>query len=417
VSGFLTFIIGAAAVFLGPIGEHPLGGSVWYPWSTIVTIPAGTPGIHMLTNPALLYGFLAMMLFWVLLSPRLGARELKTTTIGEDIITGGSKWFAVFMIFFGILAASQSGIYALTPGGWGFFLVIGPAAAMILIGAMYTAKTDIVTGFPLIIAGVFTMVHPFALSLLVIIPWMLVIVTQFFLMIESKWRGLTGFSQGALSVLFSIFASAAIIIFMFGILGRGPLALWPTNLWFNISLFPGIAPEVQSSVIIILPFLALLLRNAALAGFSHGRGYTTGGILMGATVLFSLMIPVIAGNDTVPHEASTGAALLIALYSISMLLILSLNLNLAGDVQDQGHEFEGNLIKFSAIGQVIMAVIMMVFVLVYFSGLPSSNEIALVISIMVTFVVGGEILSILSWFIAGARLGLLKQGFKIQRTI
>ena len=416
LSGFLTFIIGSAAVFIGPLSTHPLGAEIWYPWSTLdPASPAGVLGFHQLTNPALLYGFLAMMLYWMMLSPRLGARELKTTTIGEDIVTGGSKWFAVFMICLGLLAASQSGVYAEDPSIFGFFLVIGPAAAMILIGAMYTAKTDIVTGLPLIIAGVFTMVSPFAISMLVIIPWLLVIVTQLFLMIESKWRGLTGFSQGSLSVIFSILFSFVIIVFMFGFLGHGPLALWPTNLWFNLSLIPWLAPEVQSSVIIILPFLALILRNSALAGFSHGRGYTTGGILMGGTVLFSLMIPVIAENDTVPHAASTGASLLIALYSISMILILSLNLKLAGDVEDQGHDLEGNLIKYSAIGQAIMAVIMMVFVLVYFSGLPSSSEIALVISIVVTFVVGGEILSIIGWFIAGVRLGLLKEGFRLQR--
>jgi len=412
LSGFLTFVIGSAAVFIGP-----LVGGLWYPWSTVVPIPEGTEGLHMLTNPVLLYAFLSMMLLWILLSPRLGARELKTTKIGEDIITGGSKWFAVFMIFLGIFAAGQSGVYAETPGGFGFFLVIGPAAAMILVGAMYTAKTDIITGFPLIITGVFTMVHPFSIALLVIVPWILVIITQSFLMIESKWRGLTGFSQGSLSVIFSILASIVIITFMFGLLGRGPLALWPVNVWFNITLIPGVTAAVQSPVIIILPFVALLLRNSALAGFSHGRGYTTGGILMGATVLFSLMIPVIAGNNTVPHEASTGAAILVALYAISMILILSLNLNLAGDVEEQGHEFEGNLIKYSSIGQVIMAVVMMLFVLVYFSGIPTSSEIALVISVMVTFIVGSEILSIISWLIAGVRLGLLKEGFRIQRSI
>jgi len=355
-----------------------------------------------------------MMLLWILLSPRLGARELKTTTIGEDIIKGGSKWFAVFMVGLGIFAAGQAGIYAEEPGGWGFFLVIGPAAAMILIGAMYTAKTDIVTGLPLIVAGIFTMVHPFSLSYLVIIPWIAVIVTQIFLMIESKWRGLTGFSQGAMTVIVSIVSSGAIIAFMLGLFGRGPLALWPTNLWFNLSLFP-VDPAVQTAVVIILPFLVLLLRNAALAGFSHGRGYSTGGLLMGATVLFSLMIPVIAGNDTVPHAASTGAAILIGLYAISMFLIMGLNMNLANDVSDKGHEFEGNLIKFSTIGQLIMGTTMFLLVLIFFGGLPSSNEIAFVISFVVIFIVGSELLSILSWFIAGARLGLLKEGFRFQR--
>lgn len=415
LSGLLTFIIGSAAVFIGPLGTHSLGESIWRPWSTIITIPGGEAGLHMLTNPALVYGFLAMMLFWILLSPRLGARELKSATIGKDIVTGGSKWFAVFMIFIGIMAASQAGVFTEEPGALGFFLTIGPAAALILIGAMYTAKTDIVTGLPIIVAGVFTMVHPFSIALLVIVPWILVIITQFFIMIESYIRGRTGFSQGSITVIVSVITSAVIIAIMLGSLGSGPLALWPTNLWFNISLFPGIAPAAQTAVIIILPFLALLIRNSALAGFAHGRGYTTGGVLMGATVLFALMIPVIAANDTVTHEASTGAAILIALYAISMFLILSLNLNLASDVEEKGHEFEGNLIKFSAIGQLVMGVIMVLFVLFYFAGLPSPNEIALVISIMVIFVVGSEILSIISWTISGIRLGLLKQGFKFQR--
>jgi len=415
ISGLLTALIGAVAVFIGPLGEHPLGGSIWQPWSTIVAVPDGEVGFHFLTNPAIVYGFLAMMLFWIMLGPRLGARELKTTTIGADIVTGGSKIFALFMIFMGMLAASQSGIYAEVGGGWGFFLVIGPAAALILMGSMYTAKTDLVTGLPLIISGVFMMVHPFSIAVLVTIPWILVIVTQFFIMIESRWRGLTGFSQGALTVIVSIASSATLIAFMLGLFGQGPLAIWPTNLWFNISLFPGIDPAVQSAVIIILPFVALLIRNAALAGYAHGRGYTSGGLIMSASLLFTLMIPVIASNDTVTHAANTGAALLIALYAISSFLILQLNLSLANDVEEKGHDLEGNLIKFSAIGQLVMAAIMIILVLVYFAGMPTIGEIAFVVTIMVTFVVGSEILSIVSWFIAGVRLGLLKEGFKLQR--
>ncbi len=415
LTGLLTFIIGLAPLIIGPLSTHALGGSIWQPWSTMITVPEDVSAFHYLTNPALVYGFLAMMLFWILLSPRLGARELKTAAIGKDIVTGGSKWFVIFMIFIGILSASQAGVFSEVAGGWGFFLTIGPGAAMILIGSMYTAKTDIVTGLPLIVAGVFTMVHPFSLSFLVIIPWIIVIITQTFIIIESYLRGLTGFSQGALTVVVSVVASAALIGFMLGLFGSGPLALWPTNLWFNISLFPGIDKAVQSPVIIILPFLAVLLRNSALSGFAHGRGYSTGGVLMGATVVFALMIPVIAGNNTVTHEASTGAAILIALYAISSFLILGLNLSLGNDVEDKGHELEGNLIKFSAIGQLAMALIMVIFVLVYFAGLPSPSEIALVISIMVIFVVGSELLSIISWTIAGYRLGLLKQGFKFQR--
>ncbi|MCK5390010.1 MAG: hypothetical protein KAJ36_05950, partial [Candidatus Thorarchaeota archaeon] len=96
-------------------------------------------------------------------------------------------------------------------------------------------------------------------------------------------------------------------------------------------------------------------------------------------------------------------------------LILQLNLSLATDVEEKGHELEGNLIKFSAIGQLAMAAIMIIIVLGFFAGMPSSTEIAFVVSIMVTFVVGSELLSIVSWFIAGIRLGLLKEGFRIQR--
>jgi hypothetical protein len=62
-----------------------------------------------------------------------------------------------------------------------------------------------------------------------------------------------------------------------------------------------------------------------------------------------------------------------------------------------------------------MGAIMLISVLFFFAGLPTPEEIAFVISIMVTFVVGGEILSILSWLIAGIRLGLLKQGFRFHR--
>ena len=417
LSGFLTFVIGSAAVFIGPLTTHYTGSPIWYPWSAVVNVPANQYGFHQQTDPILVYAFLAMMLFWILLSPRLGAKELKTTAIGDDIIKGGSKWFAVLMVAVGIFAASQSGIYSEDPSGWGFFLVVGPSAAMILIGSLYTARTDIVTGLPLIMAGIFMMVHPFSWAYLVLVPWILVVVTQLFIMIESYWRGLTGFSQGALTVIVSILSSAGLIGFMLGLFGRGPLALWPTNLWFNINLIPGIAPAVITSAVIIFPFFTLILRNSALAGFSHGRGYTTGGVLMGGTVLFSLMIPVIAGNVTVTHEASTGAAILIALYAISMFLILSMNLNLANDVIEKNHDFEGNLIKYSAIGQLIMGSIMVVLTLVLFSGIPNSTEIALVVSVMVIFVVGSELLSILSWFIAGARLGLLKQGFKIQRPM
>ncbi|MBN2228478.1 MAG: hypothetical protein JW779_02720 [Candidatus Thorarchaeota archaeon] len=410
LGGLLTFAIGTAAVFIGPITTHPTGSTIWRPWITLA--PSGT---EYVTNPALIFGFLAAMVFWILLSPRLGAKELKTAAIGEDIIKGGSKWFAVFLLLIGLLAASQSGTFSTAIGSWGFFLVIAPAGAMILIGALYTAKTDIVTGFPLIITAVLIMINPHSLAIFVIAGWMLILITQVFLTIECKIRGLTGFSQGAVTVLMSILTSIVLIVVMFGWLGSGPQALWPTNRWFNIALIPGVDRAVQSAFIIIMPFLALLLRNAALAGFAHGRGYSTGGILMGITVIFALMIPAIAGNFTVTHEANTGAALLLALYAMSLVMVVSLNLKLANDVEEQGHDFESTLMKVASIGQIIFSAAVLLIVLVYFSGLPTPEEIAFVISMLVVFVASSEVLSIIGWLIAGIRLGLLKEGFRFTR--
>ncbi|MFW9956921.1 MAG: hypothetical protein ACFFCT_02530 [Candidatus Odinarchaeota archaeon] len=417
LSGLFTFIIGAAAVFIGPIDSHFLGGTIWRPWSTLAPYNTSLHNapIEYVTNPVLVFGLISAMIFWIMLSPRLGARELKTTAIGEDIIKGGSKWFAIFLLLIGIIASSQAGTFSERVGSWGFFMVIAPAGAMLLIGALYAAKTDIVTGVPLLLAAALTMISPFSLGIFVTVAWILVIITQAFLAIECYARGLTGFSQGSLTVIVSLLSSVGIIVIMLGGFGSGPLALWPTNRWFNIALFPGLSPAVQSSVIIILPILLLIIRNSALVGYAHGRGYTTGGILMGATTVFALTIPVIAGNVTVTHEANTGAALMLALYSISVVLILALNLNLANDVEKTGHSFEGSFIKAATIIQVIFAAFVAIMVLVYFSGIPSAEDIALVISVLVTFVVGTEILSIAGWLIAGIRLGLLKQGFRFQR--
>ena len=129
---------------------------------------------------------------------------------------------------------------------------------------------------------------------------------------------------------------------------------------------------------------------------------------MGVSVMFAFLVPVIAGNDTVPHEASTGAALLLALYSVSVVLIMSLNMNLANDVEDQGHGFEGSLIKVSTIAGLLAAAGVIILVLAVFAGMPTASEIAFMISIMVIFVVGNETLSIIGWLVAGVRLGMMK---------
>jgi hypothetical protein len=409
VSGVLTFLLGLFAVFSGPLGESS-GVPVWHPWSSLISETTYR------TNPALIFGLVSFMMFWVMLAPRLGARELKAAAIGEDIVKGGNKYFMLLLTIMGIIAAGQGGAFIDGVGAWGFFMVVAPAGVMFLMGASYTAKTDMVTGIPLVVGSVFIMIHPYVLLPVVLYSWILIIITQVFLMIESWWRGLTGFSQGALAVIISLATSVSIIFIMLGVLGSGPLAIWPTNKWFNITLLPNIPASVQGPLIIVLPLLVLLVRNVSLSGYAHGRGYASGGILMGISVFFAFMIPVIAGNQSVAHQANTGAALLLALYSISVVLVMSLNINLANDVEEQGHGFEGALIKVSTISALIAAAVVIVLVLITFAPAQTSPaQIATMISLMVTFVVSSEALSILSWLLAGIRLGMLKEGFRIQR--
>ena len=408
LTGVLTFVVGLVAIIAGPLGFEETV-SVWYPWSTLVNETTYR------TNPVLVFGLLSLMIYWIMLAPRLGKRELKAAHIGEDIIKGGNKALMLFLAFIGIISAAQAGAMVEGVGSWGFFLVMGPAGIMFVMGAAYTARTDIVTGLPLVIAAVFLMIHPFVLQQLVLIPWLLIILTQVFLMFEIKWRGHNGFSQAALTVIISLAASVAIILFMLGGFGSGPLALWPANRWFNITLIPGIPAIVQGPTIIALPLLALLLRNVSLAGYSYGRGYTTGGVLMGASIMFAFMIPAIAGNESVSHEANTGAALLLALYSISLMLVMSLNLNLANDVEEKGRSFEGTLIKVGTLAGLIAAAFVIIAILIVFAGTPTPTQIAQMVSVMVIFVVSSELLSITGWLIAGVQLGMLKQGFKLTR--
>ena len=408
LTGMLTFVFGLVAVFIGPIGTRG-EIAIWSPWSTLANESTYQ------THPALVFGFLSIMLVWIMLAPRLGARELKAAVIGEDIVKGGNKYFMLFLAFFGILAAGQAGAYIEGVGAWSFFMAVAPAGVMFLMGASYTAKTDIVTGMPLVLTSIFLLVHPFNLLPLIVVPWILIIITQGLLTVESWKRGLTGFSQAALTVVVSLVGSIAIVFFMLGGFGSGPLALWPTNRWFNITMIPGIPAAVQGPVIIVLPLLALLIRNVSLAGYAYGRGYSSGGILMGMSIMFAIMIPVISGNTSVAHEANTGAALLLALYSISIILVMSMNMNLANDVQDKGHGFEGTLIKTSTMAGLVSAAIVMVLVLVVFAGIPSPTQIALMISIMVTFVVSNEVLAIIGWLLAGIRLGMLREGFKFTK--
>ncbi|MHA2002648.1 MAG: hypothetical protein ACW960_00960, partial [Candidatus Thorarchaeota archaeon] len=117
ISGFLTFLIGAAAVFIGPL--FSVGDTaIWRPWST----PDPIQENMFLTNPALIFAFCTSMIFWVMLAPRLGAKELSVAHIGEDIVKGSVKWFMVFLAALGVVAASQAGIMLEGAEGLGIWL-------------------------------------------------------------------------------------------------------------------------------------------------------------------------------------------------------------------------------------------------------------------------------------------------------
>ncbi|MHA1925390.1 MAG: hypothetical protein ACW974_05700, partial [Candidatus Thorarchaeota archaeon] len=351
ISGFLTFLIGTVAIFVGPltsIGDD----TVWKPWSTLDPVQENM----FLTNPALIFALCTSMMFWIMLAPRLGAKELSVAHIGDDIVRGGIKWFMVILASLGVVASAQAGTMLEGAEGAGLWLAIAPAAVMFLMGALYAATTDVITGVPLAITSIFIMVHPFALADFVIIPWIIVIITQGLLMVETIVRGLTSYSQGALSVILSIATSIVFAMFLLGGFGSGPAAIWPTNQWFNVRLFAGIPEAIQSPTVVALPALALLMRNVSLAGYSHGRGYTGGQMLMGVSVLFALMIPIIAFNESITHVTSTAAAVLLALYAVSFVLVLSLNMDLAAEVEDRGHAFEGQFIRISSVMGLLLGV-------------------------------------------------------------
>lgn len=412
MSGFLTFLIGTAAVFMGPLTN--IGTvNIWRPWSTLD--PA--QNYMFVTNPALVFALCSAMIYWVMLAPRLGAKELQLAHIGEDIVKGAVKWLMMILAALGVVAAAGAGVMVAGAEGFGLWLSVAPAAVIFLMGALYAATTDVITGIPLAITSILLMVHPFILSDFIIIGWIAIIITQGLIMIETIIRGFTSFSQGALSVILSIVASILFTMFMLGAFGAGPAAIWPTNQWFNIRLFPGIPEAIQSPLVVVLPALALLMRNVSLAGYSHGRGYTGGQMLMGVSVLFALVIPLIAFNEGIAHVASTAAAVLLALYGVSFVLVLSLNMNLAAEVEDTGHTFEGQFIRVSTvIGLVFGAIVAIIVMSVFTAAFISALELAFAIRLLVTLVVGLEILCIISWLVAGVRLGMLSEGFSFTRV-
>ena len=137
---------------------------------------------------------------------------------------------------------------------------------------------------------------------------------------------------------------------------------------------------------------------------------------MGISIIFALMIPIIAFNAGIAHVASTAAAVLLALYAVSFVLVLSLNMNLAAEMEDRGHAFEGQYIRVSTVMGLALGAVIAVLVIATFAAFPTALQIALIIRLLVTLVVGLEILCIISWLVAGVRLGMMSEGFRFTRV-
>ncbi len=409
VTGVLVFILGLAGILI-PTSVRE-GITIWTPWDVMKT------DTLFLLEPAIIYGLLALMMFWVLLAPRLGAAEQKEKKIGEDVVTGGSKWFMLFLAMFGIFAAGQAGTMIDTViGGWGAFMMVCPAAILFIMGTLYAEETDIVTGIPLVVTAILLMIHPYVIYQFILIAWIAVIITQVLLLIEILTRGLGQFSQPFLTVIVTVLCSFTFVLFILGLMGSGPPAIWPVNRWFPLTLFAGIPIDVQMPIILVLPMMALLVRNVALVGFAKGRGYVGAGVLGGISILFAFLIPMIGDPlASITHKALTAASLMLALYTISYVLVLSINLNLAAEVEETGNPYEGMLMRMTTIVGILLGIIIAIITLYVFSQFPNPQDIAAVLTLLVTLIVGLEILNFFSWMIIGIRLGMLRQGWKYER--
>ena len=413
LAGVLTFLFGLVPL-LDAIDTSP-GVSLWVPWSTYEV--TGETTAVFLTAPWLVTGFLASILLWVLLSPRLGAKELKASHIRTDVIKGSIKWLmAIFAMLGLIIAGAASSLSTSTLGDFWIFLTISPAAAIFVMGMVYMGDNDVITGLPLLLTSVFMIILPYSLSVFITTAWVAVIITQLFVLVETRIRGLTVFSQPVLTVVATVAASAMFVVFMLGGFGSGPAALWPANRWFNVTLFSGIAPELQAPTVFGIVILTLLVRNVALVGYAYGRGFSGAGMIGVMTLLFTLMIVMIAGNFDITHQALTAGALIFMLYTISFVLVLSLNLNLGSSVLAQGHALEGNLLRVSAAYGMVFGAIVALVAFSTFSVLnPQATAISFAITLMISLVVSLEILQLIGWMSAGVRLGLIKGGFKFSR--
>ncbi|MCK5237912.1 MAG: hypothetical protein KAR33_00100 [Candidatus Thorarchaeota archaeon] len=398
-----------AAFGLGLIGNVLLMGigNLWIPFSQ-------SNG----SNYVYVFAFTSALLFWVLQGPRLSKKELKEANITSDIVSGGIKYFAVFLAAVGIYAASQSGtLYLDVAGGWGIILTWCTSGVLFLIGAIYVGRTDIITGLPLVIAAVMMSVHPMVLAEFVVIPFVAILITQVLLMIETRVRGFTYFSQPVLTVIATIVFSITFMLFMLGAFGSGPTALWPVNRWFNVALFPNFPSAIQAGTVFALPLLVLIVRNTTVVGYSHGTGRGNADVVSGITMLFAFLIPMIAAAfKGVAHMALTAASIMLALYAISFILVLSVNLNLAGDVEDTGNPIEGMLLRMTAIVGVAIGAVIALYAISIFSAFPTALQAASVITWLVILISSLEILLSLGWLVAGYRLGMLRSGFRFRRV-
>jgi hypothetical protein len=251
----------------------------------------------------------------------------------------------------------------------------------------------------------------------VTIPFIAILMTQFLLMIETKIRGFTYYSQPILTVISTIGFSILFMLFMLGSFGSGPAALWPVNRWFNVALFPNFPSAIQAGTVLALPLLALIARNTTVVGYSHGRATSNADVVSGITMLFAFLIPMIAAAfKGIAHQALTAASIMLALYAISFVLVLSVNLGLAGDVEDTGNPIEGMILRMTAIVGIAIGAIIALYAISVFSAFPTALEAASVITLLVILISSLEILLTIGWLAAGLRLGMFSAGFKFTRV-
>ncbi len=404
LSGLLTFLVGAVALFANV--QQTSQGAIWYPFSAPFD-----------WNFPLVLAFTTALLFWVLQGPRLGKKELRAAHISEDIIQGGKKYFPAFLLAIGILGLLQAATGL--PGAAesnALFIVWAISGTMFMVGASYLGRADVVTGLPLVLSSIMLSIHPAVIAEFVIIPFVAVIITQGLLMVETKIRGFTYYSQPFLTVITTIAFSLIFLAFILGLFGSGPASLWPTNKWFNVALFPQFDMATQAATIFVLPLAALITRNVAAVGFGHKTGRTND-VISGITMLFVFIIPAIAAAfKGVTHQALTAAAIMLALYIITFVLVLSLNLNLAGEIEDAGHTLTGTFLRITVIVSLILGVAISIFVMGSFTSTATTAlQMASAITGLVILITGLEILMTIGWVIAGVRLGFFTSGFRFTK--